>query len=145
MTEEHVYKLSARMARPMFAKVKIHDIEEFEVTTSPDWWPDAPLGVQTPHEMLLAASASCLIVMMFRTSSALHTQFKDVTVEATGTMGEHNGIWKYDEIRLKARVVIEDESHRQKVEKAVDMAHKTCPVGNSIRPPIILEKDIVVG
>jgi uncharacterized OsmC-like protein len=129
----------------MFAGVKIHDIEEFEVTTSPDWWPDAPVGFHTPHELLLAASASCLIVMMFRTSGALHTQFKDVTVEATGTMGEHDGIWRYDEIRLKVKVVIEDESHRKKMEKAVDIAHKTCPVGNSLRPPVILETEIVVG
>ncbi len=143
--DEHVYNLQARIVRPMFAGVKIHDMEEFEVTTSPDWWPDAPVGYHTPHEMLLSASASCLLVMMFRTSAALHTQFKDATVDATGTMGEHDGIWRFDEIRLKVRVVIKDESYRKKVEKAVDMAHKTCPVGNSLRAPAIVELEIVVG
>ena len=143
--EEHVYNLQARVVRPMFAGVKRHDMEEFEVTTSSDWWPDAPKGYHTPHEMLLSASASCLLVMMFRSSAALHTQFKDATVDATGTMGEHEGIWSYDTIQLKVRVVIEDESYRSKVKKAVDMAHKTCPVANSLRTPVIVETEIVVG
>ena len=143
--DEHVYNLQARIVRPMFAGVKIHDMEEFEVTTTSDWWPDAPGGYHTPHVMLLSAAASCLLVMMFKTSAALHTQFKDATVDATGTMGEHDGIWRFDKILLKARVVIEDESHRDKVEKMVDMASKTCPVANSLLKPVILELEIVVG
>jgi len=129
----------------MFAGVKMHDMEEFEVTTSSDWWPEAPEGYHTPHRMLLGASASCLLVMMFRTSAALHTQFKDAQVDATGTMGEHDGVWRFDEIRLKVRVVIEDESYRKKIEKAVDIAHKTCPIGNSLLTPVIVEPEIVVG
>ncbi|MHA2026981.1 MAG: OsmC family protein [Candidatus Thorarchaeota archaeon] len=142
--EEHVYKLQARVTRPMFAGVKIPDMDEFEVTTTSDWWPDAPGGYHTPHVMLLSASASCLLVMMFRTSAALHTQFKTATVDATGTMGEHDGIWSYDEIHLKVKVEIEDESYRDKVTKAVDMAHKTCPVANSLRTPVIVDAEIVV-
>ena len=143
--DEHVYNVQARIVRPMFAGVKIHDMEEFEVTTTPDWWPDAPEGYHSPHMMLLSASASCLLVMMFRTSAALHTQFKDATVDANGTMGEHDGIWRFDKIQLKVRVVIEDESYREKVEKAVAMAHKTCPVANSILRPVIVDVEIVVG
>ena len=143
--DEHVYNLQARVVRPMFAGVKMHDMEEFEVTTSSDWWPEAPEGYHTPHRMLLGASASCLLVMMFRTSAALHTQFKDAQVDATGTMGEHDGVWRFDEIRLKVRVVIEDESYRKKIEKAVDIAHKTCPIGNSLLTPVIVEPEIVVG
>ncbi|MGY5865383.1 MAG: OsmC family protein [Candidatus Thorarchaeota archaeon] len=145
MTEEHVYNLHARVTRPMFAGVKMHDMEEFEVTTLPDWWPEAPEGFHTPHRMLLAASASCQIVMMFRTAGALHTKFKDATVDATGTMGEKDGVWRFDEILLKVRVVIEDESYRDKVQKAVDMAHKTCPIGNSLSTPVKVETEIVVG
>ena len=143
--DEHVYNVKARVVRPMFVGVKRHNMEEFEVTTTPDWWPDAPEGYHTPHTMLLAAAASCLLVMMFRTSAALHTQFKDAQVEGTGIMGEHDGIWRFDEIRLKVLVVIEDESYREKIEKAVDMASRTCPVANSILPPVIVDLDIVVG
>ncbi|MHA1949657.1 MAG: OsmC family protein [Candidatus Thorarchaeota archaeon] len=143
--EEHAYKLSVRVTRPMFVGVKIPDMEEFEVTTTADWWPDAPGGFHTPHVMLLSAAASCLLVMMFRTSSALHTQFKAAKVDAIGTMGEHDGIWSYDDIHLKVRVEIEDESFRDKVMKAVDMAGKTCPVANSLRTPIIIDTEIVVS
>ncbi|MFW9767529.1 MAG: OsmC family protein [Candidatus Thorarchaeota archaeon] len=145
MIDEHVYSLRARVTRPMFAGVKMHDMEEFEVTTSADWWPDAPEGFHTPHSMLLAASASCQLVMMFRTAAVLHTSFKDATIDATGIMGEHDGIWRFDEILLKVHVVIEDESYRDKVQKAIDMAHTTCPISNSLLTPVRLETEIQVG
>ncbi|MFW9788430.1 MAG: OsmC family protein [Candidatus Thorarchaeota archaeon] len=129
----------------MFAGVKLPDMEEFEVTTSPDWWPDAPAGVHTPHQMLLAACASCQLVMMFRTAHSLHTEFKDATVDATGTMGEHNGIWRFDEILLRVKVIIDDESNRQKVERVVKLAHDTCPINNSLSTNVVIETEIVVG
>jgi uncharacterized OsmC-like protein len=129
----------------MFAGVKMHDMDEFEVTTSSDWWSDAPEGVHTPHRLLLAASASCQLVMMFRTAKALHTQFKDASVEATGTMGKHEGVWRFDEIFLKVKVIIDDESKRTKVERAVEMAHRTCPIGNSLLTPVVVQSEIIVG
>jgi organic hydroperoxide reductase OsmC/OhrA len=130
----------------MFAGVKLHDMDEFEVTSSPDWWPDAPEGFHTPHRMLLAASASCQLVMMFRTAGALHTSFKHATVDTTGKMGEkEDGVWWFEEILLRVRVVVEDESFRDKVQKAVDMAHRTCPIGNSLSTPVRVETEIVIG
>jgi uncharacterized OsmC-like protein len=128
----------------MFAGVKMDDMDEFEVTTSPDWWPEAPEGFHTPHRMLLAASASCQLIMMFRTAKALHTSFNDASVDAIGTMGESDGVWMFDEIRLKVKVIIENESERKKVERVVEMAHKTCPIKNSLSTPVIVETDIVV-
>jgi organic hydroperoxide reductase OsmC/OhrA len=130
----------------MFAGIKMDDMDEFEVTTSSDWWPDAPKGVHNPHRMLLAASASCHLVMMFRTANALHTTLKDAVVDATGIMGQkEDGTWWFEKILLKVQVVIEDESHRQKVQRAVDLAHKTCPIRNSLSTPVKVETEIVVG
>jgi uncharacterized OsmC-like protein len=143
--DEHVYKLKARVVRPMFAGIKLPDMDEFEVTTSPDWWPDAPKDVHTPQQMLLAASASCQLVMMFRTAQSLHTHFKDATVDAVGTMGEHDGVWRFDEIRLKVKVIIEDEASRTKVDRVVKMAHDSCPINNSLSTRVIVESEIVVG
>lgn len=143
--EEHVYHLKARVIRPMFAGVKLPNMDEFEVTTSPDWWPDAPEGLHTPQQMLLAACASCQLVMMFRTAQSLHTEFKDASVDAVGTMDEHDGVWRFDEIHLQVKVVIEDESDRKKVERVVELAHNTCPINNSLSTPVIVESEIVVG
>jgi uncharacterized OsmC-like protein len=85
----------------------MHDMDEFEVSIS-YWLSDALAGIHTPHRFLLVASASCQLVMMFRTAKALHTKFKDASVDATDTMGEHDGIWRFDEILLKVKVVFND-------------------------------------
>jgi hypothetical protein len=61
MTEEHIYEAEVRMLRPMFVGVKIPDMEEFEVTSAKDWWPDAPEGVFSPQTLLTAASSSCIV------------------------------------------------------------------------------------
>jgi uncharacterized OsmC-like protein len=141
---EHVYTLEARVSRPMFAKVKIDGLDEFEVTTTPDWWPEAPRGFHTPHESLVASSASCLLVSMFRSAKAMHVEFKDASVRAKGIMGEHEGIWRFDEIQLVVNIVIEDENLRRKAERVVELAHKSCPIANTLKCQNTVETEVVV-
>jgi len=128
----------------MYIGVKIGKNKEFEVTSPPDWWPDAPEKHLSPYTLLLAASASCFSLSIFKAAKSLHTSFSDVEVDATGTMFENeNGIWSFEKIELEARVTISDESQREKVAKAVELAHNTCPVANSLKCLTILEYEIV--
>jgi uncharacterized OsmC-like protein len=72
-------------------------------------------------------------------------EFKDVKVIADGPLVEDGPIWRFDRIDLKMTIVIADESHRSKVTKAAEMAHKSCPVANSLKCPTNLDLEIVVG
>ncbi|MHA1137486.1 MAG: OsmC family protein [Candidatus Thorarchaeota archaeon] len=120
--------------------------EEFEVTSPPDWWPDAPENHLSPYTLLLGASASCFSLSVFQAAGRLHTFFSNVEVESTGKMNENEqGIWSFDSIELKVKVTIEDETQRDKIVRAIEMAHKTCPVANSLKCPTLLDYEVVIA
>lgn len=145
MSTEHSYHLDARMIKPMFVGVTLDGMKEFEITSAPDWWPDAPPGKFSPQTLLLSASASCIILSLFKAAQAFHAEFKDVKVIADGPMVEDGPIWRFDRVDLKMTIVIADEFQRSKVRKAAEMAHKSCPVTNSLKCPTNLDLEIVVG
>ena len=143
---DHVYKISTRVTRPMFIGVKIPNNDEFEVTSPPDWWPDAPEKHLSPYTLLLAASASCFSLSTFKAAGSLHTSFSNIEVESTGTMTENDDrVWSFEKIELTVKVTIDDESQKEKVGRAIEMAHKTCPVANSLNCPTLLHYEIIVA
>ncbi|TFG96988.1 OsmC family peroxiredoxin [Candidatus Thorarchaeota archaeon] len=141
----HTYNISSRVTRPMFIGVKILNNDEFEVTSPPDWWPDAPEKHISPYTMLLGASASCFSLSVFNAAGSLHTSFSNIEVESVGTMIENEeGIWRFTSIQLKVKVTIDDESQKDKISRAIELAHKTCPVANSLKCPTLLDYEIIV-
>ena len=143
---DHVYKISTRVTRPMFIGVKIPNNDEFEVTSPPDWWPDAPEKHLSPYTLLLAASASCFSLSTFKAAGSMHTSFSNIEVESTGTMTENDDrVWSFEKIELTVKVTIDDESQKEKVGRAIEMAHKTCPVANSLNCPTLLQYEIIVA
>lgn len=130
----------------MFIGVKILNNKEFEVTSPPDWWPDAPEKHLSPYTLLLAASASCFSLSVFKAAGSFHTTFSNVEVESTGLMTENDeGIWSFEKIEIKVKVTIDNESEKAKIERAIEMAHKTCPVANTLKCPTLLDYEIVVA
>jgi uncharacterized OsmC-like protein len=127
----------------MFVGVKIPEMEEFEVTSAKDWWPDAPDGKFSPQTLLAAASSSCIILSMFKAAIAVHTEFKDVIIKAKASMIEEGPIWRFGQIDLNMTVTISDESERSKVDKVINLAHKSCPIANSLKCPTNLEYEII--
>ena len=143
---DHVYNISTRVTQPMFIGVKILNNDEFEVTMPPDWWPEAPEKHFSPYTLLLGASASCFSLSIFKAAGSMHASFSNVEVESTGRMIANNeGIWSFEKIELNAKVTIEDETQRDKVGKAIEMAHKTCPIANSLKCPTTLNYEIIVA
>ena len=144
MSDEHNYSIKVRTVRPMFMGLTLNDMEEFEATSAQDWWPEAPSGYFSPQTLFLSASASCFGLSLYKAARALHTEFKSVSVDGYVPMIEEDGIWKFDHIELSARIVISDESERVKVEKAAHLAHKSCPIGNSLKRMTKLAFEVVL-
>ena len=123
--------------------MRIEGMDEVKVTSAPDWWPEAPEGMFSPQTLFVSASASCLILSLYKVAERMHIDFENAYVDAYGEMEEVDGIWKFAKIELKATVKIRDESESEKVSKAIEMAHKFCPIRNSLAIPSILSYEIV--
>ncbi len=53
-------------------------------------------------------------------------------------------VWKFDRILLHLEVTIPNEKERKKVERVIDLAHKSCPVAYSIEIPTEITYEITV-
>ncbi len=144
MSDEHRYKMTTRVIRPMFVGVDIEGMEEFEVTSSPDWWPEAPEGTFSPQTLLVAASGSCFTLSFFKAAGNLRVQAENVDVIVEGTMVEDGPVWRFGEIRLDVKVYISSDQDKSKIERAVKLGHEFCPIANTLKCPTKLDYEIIV-
>ena len=144
MAVEHSYKMNTESIGKKVVTMRIEGMEEVKAASAPDWWPDAPKGMFSPQTLFVSASASCLILSLYEVADRMHVNFKHAYVDAYGEMEEVEGVWKFAKLELNATVTIEDESMRDKVAKAIEMAHDFCPIKNSLSIPSIMKYEIVV-
>ena len=144
MAIEHSYKMNTETIGNRVVTMHLEGMDEVKVTSAPDWWPDAPKGMFSPQTLFISASASCLILSLYKVADRMHLKFKHVSVEAYSEMEEVDGVWKFARIELNATVTIENESIRDKVAKAIEMAHNFCPIRNSLAIPSIMKYEIIV-
>ncbi len=144
MTEEHVYESYSETVGNRLVSVKFPRLEEIRVTSSPDWWAEAPEGVISPQELLVAASASCIILSLFEAAHRMRISFEDVEIDSKDEMGENDGIWSFTKIRLNLKVFIKNEDDRTKIERAINLAHQSCPIANSLKTPTEIDYEIIV-
>lgn len=143
---EHAYELVVETVDDRVVEVNISDVTPFKVTSAKDWWPDAPDGMFSPQTMLVSASATCIVLSLYKAAHKLRTQFDRVTVSARGEMAElDNGYWNFRTMKLNLKIWIPSEEERSKVDKAVRLAHESCPVANTLKCDTELNFDIIVS
>ncbi|MHA2069165.1 MAG: OsmC family protein [Candidatus Thorarchaeota archaeon] len=144
MSEEHVYSVSVKDVEHKIVTAKFKGIDEFKVTSSKDWWSESPGGIISPQELLVSASVTCFAVNLYRAAEHVHTDFKGVEVEGFGSMAENEEIWSFDKMVLKAKIAISEDTDREKIERAIQFAHKGCPIANTLKCPTHLDYELVV-
>jgi len=89
----------------------------------------------SPSEMLTAAIASCMSLMVTRemTKAGLHE--KSVTTEAQLTLTEKKSQWEITDIHLIVSTSV-PEAEVQKFEQAAKIAKTKCPISNILEIPI---------
>lgn len=146
MTNDHAYELDVRTVDDRVVEVNILDVDPFKVTSAKDWWPDAPDGMLSPQTLLVSASATCVILSLYKAAEKLRTEFDRVHVSARGEMKERDdGYWHFGRIKLNLKVWIPTEEERSKVEKGVRLAHESCPVANTLKCDTELNFDIMAS
>ena len=144
MAAEHSYKMNTETIGNRVVTMRLEGMDEVKVTSAPDWWPEAPKGMFSPQSLFVSASGSCLILSLYKVADSMHISFKHAVVKAYGEMEEVDGVWKFAKIELNAIITIEDESMKDKIAKAIEMAHNFCPIRNSLAIPSILKYEIIV-
>ena len=104
----------------------------------------------SPCEMLAAAVASCMSLMVASEMAKAGLQDEYVKTESQLTLEEEKGRWDIIEIKLSV-VASVPEVHANKFQQVAESAKAKCPISRALKVPIKmtvkeeLEKNLVAG
>ena len=100
-------------------------------------WSSGNEPCSSPCEMLAAALASCMSLMIAQEMAGLGLKFEDVRTEALLKLEEKNDKWTIDSIDLRVSTKSPDVNAR-KFEIAGKKAKSRCPISRALDIPIRL-------
>jgi osmotically inducible protein OsmC len=89
----------------------------------------------SPSEMLAAAVASCMALMLVNEMSKLHVKHGDVKAESTLKVEEKKGHWEITSIELNVITNLPDGDD-DKFHRAIRAAKTKCPISRALNVPI---------
>jgi osmotically inducible protein OsmC len=89
----------------------------------------------SPSEMLAAAVASCVSLMVAQEMAKAHIKYENVKTEAVLTLQEKTGHWDVSGIELHISSHL-PEREAAKFQKAAKIAKGRCPISRALNVPI---------
>ncbi len=89
----------------------------------------------SPSEMLAAAVASCMALMLVNEMSKLRVKHGDVKAESTLKVEERKGHWEITSIELNLITTL-PEGEDDKFHRAIKAARTKCPISRALNVPI---------
>jgi organic hydroperoxide reductase OsmC/OhrA len=99
----------------------------------------------SPEDLLVAAVAMCYMNGFVEFTRKMRIDFKSFECNAVGTLEKVGRSFEVTKVGMEAKVVIESEDIRNKIGRALDLAHKYCFIGNSLKGKVTHDTDIVVA
>ena len=96
----------------------------------------------SPSEMLAAAVASCMALMLVNELSKLRIKHGDVKAESTLKVEEKKGHWDITSIDLNLITTL-PEGDDDKFHRAVKAAKTKCPISRALNLPIAVTATVV--
>ena len=98
----------------------------------------------TPEDLFVASATTCYMNGFVNFTEKMHINFKSFECDAVGILEKVDRSFEITKIEIKAKVVIQSEDIRKKIDRALELAAKYCFVGNSMKCPISHDTEIVV-
>jgi len=98
----------------------------------------------SPEDLFVASATTCYMNGFVNFTEKMHIGFKSFECDSVGVLEKVGRSFEITKIEMKAKVVIESEDLRKKINRALELAAKYCFVGNSMKCPISHDTDIVV-
>jgi peroxiredoxin-like protein len=106
---------------------------------------DGPGDAWSPESLLLGAVETCFLLTLRAVARASRLEFTVLEVETTGTVDRQDGVLRFTEIVLRARLSVAEGTDRDRALRALDKSERTCLVSASLSTPVRLVPEVVVG
>lgn len=143
MTTKKVFKTTLIWRHGKTGVVHVEGRPEMGVATPPEF--DGPEGYWSPEDMFLASVNSCIMTTFLYFAERFAVSFESYESGVSGEVELLGGKFAFTKIVVTPRIAIADESGMQKVQDAMSRSERYCLVSASVKTPIDVETQIVVG
>ncbi|MFW9843547.1 MAG: OsmC family protein [Candidatus Thorarchaeota archaeon] len=105
---------------------------------------DSPVSGHSPEDLFVASATVCYMNGFVNFCDRMRIDFKSFECDSVGTLEKVGRSFEITKIEMKAKVNIESEDLRSKIDRALELAAKYCFVGNSMKCPITHTPEVVV-
>lgn len=114
---------------------------KIEVATPPEF-DKGVLGIWSPEHLYTAAVLSCFMTTFLAIAEYSKLEYKSFECNAEGVLDKVDGKFLMTEINLKASLVIDDESKKERAERILEKSEAACLISNSIKTKVNLTTTI---
>ena len=101
-------------------------------------------GVWTPEHLFVAALVTCFVSTFSGMADLSKFSFVGLEVEAEGVLEKDASGWKFVEVKLRPMLKIGREQDRERANRLLQKAQKTCLVSRSLACATVLEPELEV-
>ena len=102
-----------------------------------------PGGQWSPETLFIAAVADCFVLTFRAIARASSFAWNDVSCDAEGVLDRADGVIRFTEIKLHARLTVPAGANEDRARRLLDKAEKTCLVTNSLKVEPTLSMEVV--
>lgn len=102
-------------------------------------------GLWSPEHFFVAAVVTCFITTFRAIAEFSKFKFDGLTVTGEGVLEKGEGGYKFTRIFLQLVLTIEREEDRERAQRLLEKAERSCLISRSIQSEIVLQPTLEVG
>lgn len=116
--------------------------QNIEVVTPPEF-PKGIAGVWSPEHLFVAAINSCLMTTFLAIAENSKLEFTSFSSDATGKLEMIDGKYLMSEVNLYPKVVVNEGTDKEKVERILNKSEAACLISNSVKSKINFFPEVI--
>ena len=98
----------------------------------------------SPEDLFVASAAMCYMNGFVEFANKMHIEFKSFECDAVGTLEKVGRSFEVTKIEMRAKVGIDSEDLKKKINRALELAAKYCFIANSMKSAVTHETNVVI-
>jgi organic hydroperoxide reductase OsmC/OhrA len=143
METQYVYRVSASSTTLRSGVAVAEEIQPSIAFSAPPEFQGEP-GRWTPEHFFLASVAGCFVSTFSGIANFSRFEFLSLELETEGTIEKDEVGWRFTRVNLRPRLKIPLEKDRERANRLLEKAEKTCLVARSLTSRIVLEPEVLV-
>ena len=144
MSDTHTFTTSVKYSEMRKGVLSSEGLSSFEVATPPQF-PGGHEGIWSPEHLYVASAEICLMTTFLSIAEKSRLEFVEYSSEAVGTLEKTDKGMVMTKIVIKPKVVIQDETKRERTLLLLEKAEKYCLISNSMKTEVTIEPMVVVS